>query len=64
VRRRRKEGGRERERERWENENMRICCVGHHQEQYIRDAPCLVIYADIRPASANILEVWRPHLEE
>jgi hypothetical protein len=43
---------------------MTIGSVGHHQEQYMRDGPCLVICADSRPASANILEIWRPHLEE
>jgi hypothetical protein len=61
-RRRRKERARERERER--DGKMRIGCVVHHQEQYMRDAPCLVICSDSRPASANILEIWRPHTEE
>jgi hypothetical protein len=43
---------------------MTIGSVGHHQEQYMRDGPCLVICADSRPASANILKIWGPHLEE
>jgi hypothetical protein len=43
---------------------MRIGCVGHHQEQYMRDDPYLIICDDSRPASANILEIWRPQLEE
>jgi hypothetical protein len=65
VRKRRKEGGREREkkREREKGEErerggkMRIGCVGHYQKQYMRHGPCLVMCADSRPASANILEI-------
>jgi hypothetical protein len=58
------EGWRKGEGERERGGKMRIGCVGHHQEQYRRDGPCLVICADNRPAPGNILEIWRPHLQE